>query len=162
MLRAKLYESYLSHFSKFVKEVEIQIHNYGKVSTGQERYFRTVIKLSNESDKVAFDPNWHLFSENLKSLIRDPIEFKLNKFKHLLDESIRADYGPYVDFASRIKSNNTLFKDLSSIFNSDTKFKTQTLQLIEMVKNDWKAGEEDKIHADKYKKFQEIYSKFTH
>lgn len=75
-----------------MNEVQTQISNFeNSVSTGTERYFRTIIKLSSDSNKVAFEPNWTSFCENLKSLIIDPIKFKLNKFKHLLDESIRTE-----------------------------------------------------------------------
>lgn len=37
MLRAKLYESYLNLFCKFVDEIETQINNFEKVSSGTER-----------------------------------------------------------------------------------------------------------------------------
>jgi len=37
MLRAKLYESYLNLFCKFVDEIETQILNFEKVSSGTER-----------------------------------------------------------------------------------------------------------------------------
>jgi len=82
-----------------------------------ERHFRTKLELSRGDDnEIYFDPNWNKFQEFLTALIANPIETKLNKFKRLLDPSIRTEYDPYVDKNAIDDPDNILFKQLSAIF----------------------------------------------
>ena len=76
-------------------------------------------------------------------MINDPIEAKLNKFKRLLDESVRTEYGPYVDFGARLDKNNSNFKQLNDVFGIDTKFLLYEKKLINLIHSDWRMGEED-------------------
>lgn len=81
-----------------------------------ERHFRTKLELSRGDDnEIYFDPHWDKFHGFLTALIANPIETKLDKFKRLLDPSIRTEYDPYVDKNAIDDPDNTNFNKLSDI-----------------------------------------------
>lgn len=154
-------------FCKFVTEIEIQVLNFNSVpkksSITQERHFRTKLKLSTDCTDVIFEPNWSKFVDFLQDgLIISPLETKLDKFKRLLDPSIRTEYDPYVDKNTIDDKDNENFKQLSKIYLEDTKFKFFEEKLISIIKKDWSNGEKEKEQADKYIKIQFINKEYQH
>ena len=77
-----------------MSEVDAQIVNFEeeKSASGSDRFFKTIIDDSVKDIRVKVKPNWHMFCESLQGLIKDPFEQMLNKFKRLLDDSVRADF----------------------------------------------------------------------
>jgi len=124
-----------------------------------ERHFRTKLELSRGDDnEIYFDPNWKNFETFLTALIKSPIITKLNKFKRLLDPSIRTEYDPYVDKNAIDDPDNKDFKQLSDILQADTKFEFFEQKLIKVIQSDWNNGENEKEQAEKYRKIKGINS----
>jgi len=136
-------------FYSFYNELYDQIIEKKEVSNANHRLFK--VNLSFNESKIKFTPDWDQFQIHLYSLF-SKCKDTLNKFKRLLDPSIGSDFNSYVDLD---KYNIDEFKNISSIYDKDPKYKELVDNLIRVIKKNWDKG--IKKFSKEFNEMQQIF-----